>query len=100
TAVVQAAAVARVSGAGDLVVRAKFNVLRRGSSGLAIGGEARVPTGDSLDLLGSGKTVIVPRVIGSFERDGLGVHGNFGYAMRGVTNEYDFGGAVTAVASS
>jgi hypothetical protein len=66
---VQASAVASASGLGDAVVRAKYNVLRQGGSGLAAGVEMRLPTGDEENLLGTGELVVTPRAIGSLERD-------------------------------
>ena len=42
---VQATGSASASGLGDVVLRARYNVLRAGASGLAVGGEARLPTG-------------------------------------------------------
>ena len=52
---VQATGSASASGLGDVVVRAKYNVLRDGGSGLAVAGEARLPTGNEEDLLGTGQ---------------------------------------------
>lgn len=99
TAYVQATAVASASGIGDVVIRAKYNVLRRDSGGLAIAGEARLPTGDSENLLGGNELVFVPRFIGSIERGRIGAHGQVGYAVGGAANEWDYGGAVTVVAN-
>ena len=48
---IQATGSATASGIGDAVVRAKYNVLRRGGSGLAIGGEGRLPTGNGTTCL-------------------------------------------------
>jgi hypothetical protein len=96
----QAAAQASASGMGDLVFLVKYNVLRSGGSGLAVGGAATLPTGDEQNLLGSGEVVILPRVIGSFERDRFAVHGEGGVALTGPSRYIDFGTAVTVVASS
>jgi hypothetical protein len=43
-------------GLGDVVVRGKWNFLRRSSVGLAAALDVRLPTGDEDDLLGSGAT--------------------------------------------
>jgi len=96
---VQASAVASASGIGDTVLRAKYNLLRWGGSGLAAGAEARLPTGDEENLLGTGEFVVTPRVIGSFERDRLGVHGTFGYGIGAPAKEVQYGGAVTVAAT-
>jgi hypothetical protein len=97
--IVQATASATASGLGDAVVRAKYNVLRAGASGLSIGGEMRLPTGQKENLLGTGQTTLKPRVVGSLERDRLAVHGDLGYTLGGVSGELDYGGAVTLVAT-
>jgi hypothetical protein len=95
---IQATGSAVASGVGDLIVRAKYNVLRIEGSGVAIGGEVRLPTGDEENLLGAGQTTVRPRLIGSIERDRVAVHGNVGYAFRDVADELDYSGAVTVVA--
>ena len=95
TALVQATGSASASGPGDLLIRGKYNVLRRTGSGLAVGGEARLPTGDAQNLLGTGEASIKPRVIASVERDRVALHGDFGYTMGGLADELDYGGAIT-----
>ena len=52
----QAAVSATASGAGDLVLRSKLNVFRGGAAGIAIGGEARLPTGSAANLFGAGRS--------------------------------------------
>ena len=47
------------SGIGDVRLGAKYNAIRRGGSGIALAGEARLPTGDSDNLLGSGELVFI-----------------------------------------
>jgi hypothetical protein len=95
---IQATGSASASGVGDLIVRAKYNLVRRGAGGLAIGAEARLPTGDADNLLGAGDASIRPRVIGSAETDRIGLHGEIGYAFGGLAEELDYNGAVTVVA--
>jgi hypothetical protein len=97
-ALVQATGTGSASGLGDIVVRAKYNVLRDGGSGVAIAGEARLPTGDEQDLLGTGRTSLTPRLIGSYERDRVGIHGELGYSFREVSDTLGYGAAVTVVA--
>jgi hypothetical protein len=99
SALLQATGSASVSGLGDLVVRAKYNVLRNGASGLAVSGEARLPTGDEEDLLGAGTASVMPRLIGSYEHDRVGIHGELGYSFRGVSEWLGYGAAVTVVAA-
>jgi hypothetical protein len=95
----QASAVASVSGLGDVIVRAKYNLWRSGGSGLAIGGDARLPTGEADNFLGEGKTVLIPRIIASLEEGRIAFHGDIGYARGGISNEVDYGGAATVAAS-
>jgi hypothetical protein len=92
---VQAAALAAASGPGDVVVRASYNVLRLGATGLSAGAEVRLPTGDRDNLLGSGDLTITPRAIGSFEYGRVGVHGNLGITAGGSARETSYAAAVT-----
>lgn len=94
---VQATARADASGVGDAVVRAKYNVLRSGGSGLAIGVETRLPTGAAENLLGAGEASLKPRLMGSLERNRLGLHYELGYSFSGLSDELDYGGAITVV---
>ena len=93
----QAIASSSASGIGDLVVRGKYNVVRSGGSGIALGGEIRLPTGDEENLLGAGEASVKPSFMGSLERDRFGLHGNIGYTFLGLTNALDYGTAVTLV---
>jgi hypothetical protein len=74
-------------------------VLRLGASGLAVGAEARLPTGREEDLLGAGRASVTPRFVGSYEYDRVGLHGEVGYTFRGVSEALSYAGAVTAVAA-
>ena len=96
----QATAQASASGLGDVLLVVKYNVVRSGGSGVAIGANATLPTGDEQDLLGAGEVSIVPRVIGSFEQSRLAVHGEGGVVLAGPTRYLDYGTAVTIVAGS
>ncbi len=93
---VQATGSASASGLGDIVMRAKYNVVRDGGSGLSIAGEARLPTGKEEDLLGAGRTSLTPRLIGSYEGGRVGVHGDLGYSFRDVTDTLGYAVAVTS----
>jgi len=96
----QATGSATASGLGDIVARAKYNVLRQGASGLAIGGEVRVPTGDEANLLGAGRATITPRLMGSVEGNRVGLHGEASYSFRGISHTFGYAAAVTAAATS
>jgi hypothetical protein len=89
---------AAAAGLGDVLLRAKYNIVRRGGSGLAIGGEARLPTGDEANLLGGGKWAFRPRAIGSVENPYVGLHGELGYVIGGVSRELDFAAAIAGAA--
>ena len=95
----QATGSASAAGIGDVMVRARYGVFRDGASGVAVGAEVRLPTGDEEDLLGAGSTSITPRVIGSYEDDRFGIHGELGYTFRGVSEALMYAGAVTVVAA-
>ena len=99
TAFPEASAVSAASGLGDTLIRAKFNALRLGGSGLAFGCDVRVPTGDTQNFLGSGDVMVIPHVIASVEHDRVAVHGDVGYSTGGPSNELDYGGAATIVAA-
>ena len=96
---VQATGSASASGLGDVVLRARYNVYRSGASGMALGTEVRLPTGNEEDLLGAGSFSFTPRFIGSYEQDRMGIHGEVGYTFRGVSEALTYAGAVTAVAA-
>ena len=100
TALLQATAAVDASGVGDFIVRAKYNVIRRAGTGVAVGVETRLPTGDADNLLGAGETSVKPRVIGSLEGGRLSVHGELGYAAGGLSREWDYGGAVAVSGNS
>ena len=95
---VQATASATATGLGDMLVRAKYALWTRASDGLSVGGELRLPTGDADQLLGTGAAAFKPRVIGSFERQRLSLHGEAGYVIGEIANGFEYGGAVTVAA--
>jgi hypothetical protein len=98
-AFLQATGFGEVHGLGDAAVRAKYNVLREGGSGVAVGSEIRLPTGNPDNLLGAGNASIKPRLIGSIENDRIGLHGDIGYAFGGLADEFDYNAAFTFVAA-
>jgi hypothetical protein len=94
----QASASATASGLGDVALRVKYNLMRGAGQGLAIGAEARLPTGDEENLLGSGEFSLEPRIIWSVERGRLALDTDFGYAVGGLSGQVGYGAAVTFVA--
>lgn len=97
-ALLQATGAASASGLGDIVLRAKYNALRAGASGVAIAGEARLPTGNADELRGAGRTTVTPRLIGSYEKARVGVHGELAYSFREMSNTLGYAAAMTVVA--
>ena len=99
TQVVQAVAEATARGLGDVVVRGKYGLVNGPSSGLALAGEVRLPTGREDDLLGAGKTAFSALFIASSEHGAVGYHGNVSLSGGGLSNELAYRGAVTFSAS-
>lgn len=96
---VQASGEGSAMGLGDTAVRAKFTVLNQGASGVTLGADLRLPTGDKNNLLGAGKLSFTPRVLLSWEDERVGVHGDAGYTVRGFAEGLRYSGAVTYVAT-
>lgn len=71
------------SGIGDLKIRFKGAVLRHPASSVAIGVDLRLPTGDEMNLLGSGTTGIQPFVIWSSNLGKISPHVNAAYTWNG-----------------
>jgi hypothetical protein len=93
----QATASISATGPGDLLLRTKYNLIRHGASGVTLGVEGRLPTGNDQNLLGTGRAAIKPLLIGSLERDRVTFHGDVGYSVGGRSDEVDWRGAVTVV---
>lgn len=72
----------RKTGIGDVVLRGKGTVLKRGHFGLAGIADLRIPTGDELNFLGSGAWGVRPMVAASFEAK-VSPHANVGYQWNG-----------------
>lgn len=73
----------RASGIGDLVVRIKGVAIKSGHTGLALGADVRLPTGDELKLLGSGAAAVKPFLAFSFGGGKVAPHFNAGYSWNG-----------------
>ena len=95
----QAVGSASAYGLGDLVFRAKYNVLQEAEGGVAVGAEARLPTGDEDNLLGAGEASVKPRVLLSYERETVAVDGEMGYSLGGLVRALEYSGAVTYAAT-
>jgi hypothetical protein len=71
------------AGIGDIDVRAKFTVSRWRSQGFALGLDARLPTGDEKNLLGTGATGMQPYAVWSASFGPVSPHVNAGYQWNG-----------------
>jgi len=67
------------SGVGDIVLRAKYNVLKSKGGGIAAAADARLGTGDEYDLLGIPGSQLKMYAIGSATVGKLSPHFNVGY---------------------
>ncbi len=77
------AASGSATGIGDVLLRAKGTLVRRGQSGVAAGLEVRVPSGDEDDLLGSGGWGVKPFAVLSFSYKSVSPHVNLSYQWNG-----------------
>jgi hypothetical protein len=71
------------SGVGDVTVRLKSALARRGSSGFSAGVDVRLPTGDEMNLLGTGATGVQPFAIVSTTYQNVSPHANLSYQWNG-----------------
>ena len=76
-------AIGEASGVGDITVRLKGALPSAGRAGLAIGVDLRLPTGDAMNLLGTGTTGIQPFVVVSTTLQHVSPHLNAGYQWNG-----------------
>jgi hypothetical protein len=99
TALLQARATAETTGMGDVAVRSKVRLTPDGPGAVAIGVEARLPTGREEDLLGTGELAMRFSGLGSYEAGITSVYGNFTLGTGGIGREVAFSGAVAVAAS-
>jgi len=71
-----------VTGLGDVVVRGKYQFYTGERLGIAGGLDARLPTGDEENFLGSGTLGLKPFVVASY-RGRISPHGEVGYELNG-----------------
>jgi hypothetical protein len=86
----------QASGIGDIVLRTKYHLLRRGNGGLAAAVDLRLPTGNKDELLGAGGVQGKFLLIASSERGRFGQHVNIGYTMAGGRVGGAFAGLTSA----
>ncbi len=82
----------RASGIGDIIVRVKALIREWERSGLAVGLDVRVPTGDEKNFLGTGAIGVKPFAVWSYSGR-ISPHINVGYEWNGQSI---LGGDVTA----
>jgi hypothetical protein len=85
------------SGVGDVRLLAKYNIVRRGSNGVAAAVDLALPTGDDKNMLGSGTTLARIFLIGS-GGERVSPHINVGYTFSGsgtgVSNQANYVGGL------
>jgi hypothetical protein len=79
---------------GDLVGRVKLNLTKGPWGGVSIGGDLRVPTGSTENLVGAGQAGQRIFVIASGGTGSVTSHFNFGVSRGGVSGGYDYGAAL------
>lgn len=101
------------TGIGDVVVRTKYNFLRKGATGLSAALDLRLPTGNEDDLLGLGTTQAKIFLVLSSGTERVFPHVNIGYTLSGegkreteflfeplgVSDEFNYAGGVEFVAN-
>jgi hypothetical protein len=73
------------SGIGDMVIRAKYNMLKGNAVGVAESIDVRVPTGDELNLLGIAGPQVKLTFIASSALGQLSPHANLAYTISGTS---------------
>lgn len=71
------------SGIGDVLVRAKYTAVRWKNGALATGLDARLPTGDEYNFLGTGSVGARPFLALSYRRGSFSPHLNLAYQWNG-----------------
>jgi hypothetical protein len=73
----------KASGIGDVIARLKAELLKSGATGVALGVDVRFPTGDEMNLLGSGAYGAKPFLVISVSKKVLSPHLNVAYQWNG-----------------
>jgi hypothetical protein len=82
---------ATATGIGDIVVRAKYQLVRLPEGGLAVALDLRLPSGDADNLLGTGSTQTKLTLIASGARNRFSPHANLAYAFSKGSTAVDNG---------
>lgn len=75
------------AGVGDVLVRGKYQLFSGTGGAVAVGGELRLPTGDELELLGTGATQGKAALLASASLRALSLHGNVGFTRSGSVSD-------------
>jgi hypothetical protein len=92
----QASASATATGVGDVALRGKYVLFAERGAGIAAAAELRLPTGDSANLLGAGRTGYRILGLASYEPSRFALHANVGVARGGISDEVSFSAAALA----
>jgi len=76
-------ATASASGIGDFIIRMKGSVMNKPAASFAVGFDVRVPSGDALNLLGTGAPGLQPFFVASSTIERVSPHVNVGYQWNG-----------------
>jgi len=71
------------SGLGDVILRGKYRATGNNDAVIALLGEVRLPTGDELNLLGTGAAEGKLSLVGTLNKDMIAPHFNVGYGVSG-----------------
>ncbi len=71
------------TGIGDVILRLKGTAYQSSTSGVALGGEVRIPSGDERNLLGSGAVGVKPFAAYSYSSGTFSPHVNLAYEWNG-----------------
>jgi hypothetical protein len=86
-------------GVADASVRAKVRLVDAAAGSVAASTEVRLPTGSEENLLGAGRAGFRVTGIASFERGVAATHANVGLTRGGLSDEFNYSGAVGFAAS-
>jgi len=91
------------TGVGDVSILAKYNLMRQGSTGVALAIDLTVPSGDDKNMLGSGATLTKIFLVAS-SGDKISPHINVGYTAAAggtgaVGNQFNYTGGVEFAAA-
>jgi hypothetical protein len=87
------------TGLGDVTINGRYRLTGDSGTGVAIGTDLRLPTGDDANLLGAPHAALRLLGIGSWEHTPLAVDLNGGFGVGGASREQFWSGALTYAAT-